>query len=405
MANVKTTLDIRRPKADGTYNIIYRITHYKKVYTINSGVAILEHYWDCEHSVITKQHPNAKILNLKLLKNYYKIEKVILTLDDDFTIEKLRNIIKGNASNTSKSFKSFAQELIDQMLATNKTGNAIVYRTAMNRFLDFCDKDIMFTDIDYKLLDKFRHHLQLRGLKQNSISNYFRTIRAIYNKAIKHKIVDRSHYPFYDISIKSQRTANRSISRRDIKNLINLPFEPKTQSYKALNYFMLSFYLRGMSFTDMAYLRRSNIIKNRLHYTRRKTHKQYDVKLFSQAKSIINHLHQADQNYLLPVLPNDIIEDSLDAKRIIKQWIKTTNKYLNRLSLELHSEVTLTTYSSRYSFANIAKQLGYSNELIAEALGHSYGNRTTSIYLDAFDTNKIDAMHQHIIKVCISKKS
>jgi len=41
MANIKTLLDLRRAKSDGTFNIIFRITDYNKVYTINSGVAPL----------------------------------------------------------------------------------------------------------------------------------------------------------------------------------------------------------------------------------------------------------------------------------------------------------------------------------------------------------------------------
>ena len=399
MANVKTTLDTRRAKSDGTFNIIYRITHQKKVYTINSGTSILEQYWDYEHSEITKQHPNSKLINLRLLKGYFKIEKAILILDDDFTIEKLRNIIKGEAPNQSKSFKKFAQELIDQMFTTNNTGNAIVYRTATNRFLDFCGKDVPFDKIDYKLLDKFRHHLLLSGLKQNSISNYLRTIRAIYNKAIKHRIVDRNKYPFYDITIKSQRTVNRAISKADIKRLNSLLLEDNSPSWRALNYFMLSFYLRGISFTDMAYLKQSNIISGRIHYERRKTHKNYSVRLFTPTEEIVNNLHHQDQKYLLPVLPNNIIEDSLEAKRVIKQWIKTTNKHLKCLSLEINSKIPITTYCSRHSFASIAKHLGYSNELIAEALGHEYGNRITNIYLDDFNTETLDSMHSNVISL------
>ena len=88
----------------------------KKVFTINSGTSIVEQYWDYERFEITKQHPNSKLLNLKLLKDYFKIEKAILTLDEDFTIEKLRKILKGEAPNSSESFKSFAQELIKQMI-------------------------------------------------------------------------------------------------------------------------------------------------------------------------------------------------------------------------------------------------------------------------------------------------
>jgi site-specific recombinase XerD len=397
MANVKITLDTRRVKSDGTYNIIYRITHYNKVYTINSGTSIVEQYWDYEHSEIVKQHPNSKLINLKLLKGYFKIEKAILTMDDEFSIEQLRNIVKGNASNGSKSFKSFAQELIKQMIDEGRTGNALTYETGVNRLMAFCGDEITFDKIDYKLLTEFIHHLKVGGLKINSISNYLRSIRAIYNKEIKYKLVDRASYPFFDISIKSERTAKRAISRENIKSLLAIRLHKESVTKRSLDYFILSFYLRGISFTDLAYLKPTNIIDGRLYYKRRKTSKNYNIKLFAPAESIINNLHQIDQDYLLPVLPNDIVEDSLEAKKIIKQWIKITNKYLKRLSQELQCETSITTYSSRHSFATIAKHLGYSNEMIAEALGHEYGNKITNIYLDAFDTDKVDEMHKNVI--------
>ena len=100
---------------------------------------------------------------------------------------------------------------------------------------------------------------------------------------------------------------------------------------------------------------------------------------------------------MLPIIPIDVPENSLRAKRTIQQCIKTTNKYLKRLSAEVGLGCPVTTYSSRHSFATIAKRMGYSNELIAEALGHEYGNKITNIYLDKFDTDVLDAMHQQVI--------
>ena len=58
MASVKTTLDTRRIKSDGTYNIIYRITYQRKVYTINSGTSILKEYWDNQKAEVNSKHPN-----------------------------------------------------------------------------------------------------------------------------------------------------------------------------------------------------------------------------------------------------------------------------------------------------------------------------------------------------------
>jgi len=59
----------------------------------------------------------------------------------------------------------------------------------------------------------------------------------------------------------------------------------------------------------------------------------------------------------------------------------------------------LTTYVARHSWATIAKKLGYSNDLLAESLGHSNGNRTTAIYLDSFDQEVIDPMNEEVCKI------
>jgi integrase/recombinase XerD len=398
MANIKTLLDLRRAKSDGTFNIIFRITDYNKVYTINSGVSLQQHYWDERKGQVDKTHPNAKLLNIKLSKHFFKIEQAVLSLDDEFSIDKLKAMLSGKPqAEAPETFQVFSNRIIQQMIEANRVGNALVYQTAVNRLIAYCGKDVSFIEVNYKLLDQFSHYLTTSGLKINSVSNYFRSIRAIYNKAIKMKVVDRSLYPFHDISIKSEKTAKRAILKDDIAKLLEIHVEKNSTCWRALNYFMLSFYLRGISFTDLAYLKHSNIIDGRIEYKRRKTHQNYSVKLFPGAESIINQMHAPGSDYLLPIIPFGVTEDSVRAKRIIQQCIKTTNKYLKRFSAEVGLGSSVTTYSSRHSFATIAKRMGYSNELIAEALGHEYGNKITNIYLDSFEEEVLDAMHKQVI--------
>ena len=398
MANIKMLLDLRRAKSDGTFNIIFRITNNRKVFTINSGVSLKQNYWDEKNGQVVKTHPNSKLLNIKLSKHYFKIELAVLSLDDEFSIEKLKAMLSGKPQiEAPETFQVFADKIIQQMMEANRVGNALVYLTAVNRLIAFCGKDVTFEKLNYTLLDQFSHYLITSGLKINSVSNYFRSIRAIYNKAIKLKVVERSFYPFHDIIIKSEKTAKRAILKDDITKLLEIHVEQNSTCWRSLNYFMLSFFLRGISFTDLAYLKRSNINDVRIEYKRRKTHKNYSVKLFPEAETIINQMQVPGSDYLLPIIPNYVPEDSLKAKKIIQQWIKTTNKYLKRLSEEAGLSNPVTTYSSRHSFATIAKRMGYSNELIAEALGHEYGNKITNIYLDTFDTDVLDAMHQQVI--------
>jgi integrase/recombinase XerD len=148
MANIKTLLDLRRAKTDGTFNIIFRITDHKKVYTINSGVALEEHFWDEIKGHVGKIHPNAKLLNIKLSKHYFKIEQAVLSLDDEFSIEKLKAILSGKPiDETPETFQVFSNRIIQQMIEANRLGNAMVYQTAVNRLISYCGKDIAFPEI------------------------------------------------------------------------------------------------------------------------------------------------------------------------------------------------------------------------------------------------------------------
>jgi integrase/recombinase XerD len=399
MVQINLVLDTRRSKSDGTYPIIFRIIQLRTVYTISSGISISKIHWDDKKRQVSQDYANASRINLQLTKKYVAIQSAILQLEDDFTIEGLKELLDEKYKPISQTtFKDFSDELIAQMYSVKRTGNAIVYQTAVNRFLLFCNKpNIKFNEVNYSLLDRFSHDLKLQGLKQNSISNYFRSLRAIYNKAIKAKIIDRSLYPFFDIKIKTEKTVKRAILVADIAKLSQVVKDNQTPSFKAFKYFLLSFYLIGISFTDMAYLSRKNIIDGRVVYRRRKTHKEYSIKLFPQALAILDLFYLEDSKYLIPILPNDVVEDSLVAKKLIHQWIKTTNKYIKRLGQEVGIASPLTTYVARHTFATTAKRLGYSNELIAEALGHEYGNKITNIYLDSFDQEVVDDMHKRVI--------
>jgi integrase/recombinase XerD len=148
------------------------------------------------------------------------------------------------------------------MMDVNRTGNAIVYQTAVNRLLNYSgNENLKFVEIDYLLLDAFRHKLILDGAKTNTVGNYFRSIRAIYNIAIKSKVVDRSLYPFYDVKIKQQKTTKRAIDIQGINEILGLDIKFKSPMWHARNYFMLSFLLIGASFTDLAYLKPETLLK------------------------------------------------------------------------------------------------------------------------------------------------
>lgn len=407
MVYYKLVLNDKRVKEDGIYPIEVRITYLRKNTTIATGIRIKKEYWDSNTQLVRKT-PNFQKLNQSISEIFLKIQKVIHDLNDgdEFSFEALKERLNGKAKpskiNTNTTFNEYSTHIINELFAINKVGNALVYQTASNRLIGFAKgRKLKFKEIDYTFLEGFQRQLISEGVKQNSISNYLRTIRAIYNRAIKAKIIDRSHYPFTEVPIKSERTAKRAILATDLARIFKLDLNEDTREWHARNYFFLSFSLIGISFTDLAYLKASNIIKGRIVYRRRKTRKEYNIKITSLAKQIIDYYNGRNDKYLLPILTASIIEDSLPANQKIHQWIKTTNKWMKELAKACDLSETLTTYVARHSWATTAKRLGYSNELIAEAMGHEYGNKITNIYLDNFEQNVIDDLNDKVIKAIL----
>ena len=157
MATIKVLLDLRRAKSDGSFNIIFRITNLKKVYTINPGISLQKYFWN----------------------------------------ETIKAMLSGKPQvETPDTFQVFADKIIQQMREANRVGNVIVYQTAVNRLISYCGRDVTFLEIHFRLLDQFSHHLITSGFKQNSVSNYFRSIRAIYNEDLSIKIFILGSLPF-----------------------------------------------------------------------------------------------------------------------------------------------------------------------------------------------------------------
>lgn len=396
MVQLKVVLNTRQKKADGTYSIFYTVTESRKVYYLYSGYSVKQEHWNTITRTVKKANPNAQVINASLTKRFFEMQKTIVHLEDEglFTINRLKESFQPKT--VGNTVKLFSDMLIQQMFTENKTGNAIIYKTAINSLFRFYKAtDLKFIDIDCRFLEKYNAFLIGEKISVNGRSNYLRTLRAIYNKAIRGKAIEKSYYPFGDFTIKHEKTIKRAVSDEVIR-LIKFS-EPRHASIQnARNMFLLSFYLIGISFTDLAYLKRVDVHGTRVVYRRKKTGRLYNILINDEAMKILEIYCDSTREYLMPVLKNDIVEGSLYAKNLIHQWIKTTNKYLNKLAIELGIDDKLTTYVARHSWATSAKRLGYSNEIIAEAMGHEYGNSTTNIYLDSFDNEAIDEMNKMV---------
>jgi site-specific recombinase XerD len=388
MASAKILLFSHKKLNDGTYPIVLQVIKDRKRKLISLGHSSTTAQWDEENHKPNKKHPNYKDLNLLLQKKIYEANKVIIELDekgDPYTVEDIVYKLKPKTSSTTV-FK-YTESQIKKLKKTGKIGNSKVYEATLSAFKKFRKEvDLTFNQLTYRVVKDFEESLLEKKRKVNSISVYLRTLRAIYNQAIKDKIALESMYPFKEVRIKNEVTSKRAISKEDIVKIRNLDLEPGSELDKARDYFLFSFNMRGMSFVDMAFLKNHDINDGRIQYARKKTGQKFSIKLTEEAeKIIIKYTYSTDPNSFTFQIIDRKGQEYLDYKNALR----LTNKKLKTLGEMAGCSIPISTYVSRHSWATIAKKAGISTAIISEGLGHD-SEKTTQIYLDSFGNEVLD---------------
>jgi len=403
MATVRIKLDTRRERPDKTYPVVIRIYSGDKYRDVGLGFTVLKSQFNegNTNAKIKASHPEAKSMNLAISQKLHEVKEGALKLqmkEEIVTADRIKDaVVKPVAK---YSFLQYGWRVVEQLKQLNKHGNADIYRDALNGLVIHSKKQsIEFKELTYEFLQQVENNMIKAGLMVNSISVYFRTIRAIYNKAIKEKVVDKALYPFDDYKIKTEQTIKRSITRQEVAQIANMNLDPTTPEHHARNYFMLSFNMIGISFADMATIRPEDITSGRLIFKRKKTHRIYNIKLTDKAIELLALYQQEGRTYILPVIPEHAVDNPREERKYIQYANKTCNKYLDRIGKELKIQQKITSYFSRHSWASVCKKMGYSKDLISEALGHTSGNRVTEIYLSSYDQDVIDAMNEAVCKL------
>jgi len=411
MAVVKLYFDKRRAKKDGSFPLKLKLFHLEHAVYISLGRFFKANQWNEKDNKVRASFPNSGMVNASIRKALSNATTLIAENEDeilDLNIEELKELItKKLYGDNPKSmmgstfFFKYAEEQIDRLRIANRIGTADSYKQTLTSFQKFLNhKDIPLSKINLKFILDYEAECKGNGMKVNSIGVYLRTLRAIVNRAINDGILNRNNYPFNSYSIKSEKTAKRAISKEDIQKIINLEVESCTRLWNSLNYFVFMFYLRGMNFIDLAYLKFENLKEGRVEYRRIKTGKLYSIKLTEKAQLIIDHYINGrkylESDYVFPILPTDLRNDLEKERTKFKDKRKYFNKDLKKIAKLCGIEANLTTYVTRHTWASLAKFAGVAPAIIGESLGHS-DLKTTQTYLANFENEELDNANDLIV--------
>jgi len=402
MATIKIVLDQRRAKNDETFPVVIRVRHLKKYFDVKTNYHINYKKFDSKKEQVIGDVDSTNFLH-DLKDKYSKRIREFLKDNNNttFDITFLKRYVLQKPSELI-TVDEFWEEVIQQLLDSNRTGTARSYKTTLSVLSKIIDFKCKFSQISYKDLIIIETTLLKRGVSLNGIAVYMRTFRAVCNRAILYNVETFEWYPFRKYKIKKEKTTPRTISIEDMKNYFAIDIPCDDKLYVAWCTGKLIFLLRGINLTDILLLKKNNIHNDRIIYKRSKTGKMYSIKILPQVTELIQQFSD-NSDYLFGSLRNNKIQRTLDLY-YFQEYIKKLNIKLKKIGRLLNIEEPITTYVFRYSYANIAKQLGYSKDLIAEALGHEYGNSVTGIYLEMFDNDIVDNMNQQVVQTVIKKR-
>ena len=388
-------------KAGKEGSLYYQVIYNRVVRQVATQYKIFPNEWNPEiEDIIVK--PTATRCNyLESIKQtirndinrFYRIGQELAHTNLSYTVYTIVDEYR-KQSNGSTLF-SYMEQMIARYWRLGQHRTSETYSTTLNSFKRFrADIDVHLEDVDSELMEAYENHLKQNNLSPNTISFYMKHLRAVYKRAVDDELL-RNKNPFKRVSTSIEKTAKRAISLKVLKRLKAMDLSDNSSKRFARDIFLFSFYTRGMSFVDIAYLQKKNLKGDVLSYRRRKTNQPLKIGWEPDMQEILKR-YEADTSS--PYLFSIIKEPSNNPRKQYQNALFLINRHLKDIGKGLGLHQPLTMYCARHSWASIARDEGIPLSVISEGMGHD-SEKTTQIYLASLKTEVIDKANRKILKL------
>ena len=376
-------------------SLYFQIIHNRVVRQLNTDYKVFVNEWDAQTESIAVCGIRSNLLlgiQERLSWDVIRLEKVIHLLETGsrrFTADDV--IILFHKQTKDSSLLNFMQGVIAQLKQLGKVRTSETYKATLKSFMSFRDEqDVPLDGITSEMMLMYEAYLKTREVRMNTISFYMRNLRAVYNRAVEKGLTTQNN-PFRHVYTGVDKTVKRAIPIKAIKALKELDLSMNPTLDFARDMFLFSFYTRGMSFIDMAYLKKADIKNGILTYRRRKTGQELSIKWEKCMAEIVAKYPENKTDFLLP-----IIKESGNERKQYDNALHLVNYRLKELSTMLKLQRPLTMYVARHSWASAAKAKNVPLSVISEGMGHD-SEATTQIYLASLEKSVVDKANKMIL--------
>lgn len=389
------------PDKEGT--LYFQIIHERVAKQIKTSYHILESEWDKEHNDIinTSQIPGSRQKILTSIRNKIRWEKnrisnTIIKMENSglqFTTEDIVRNYYESTSNRVSVFE-YINKQINRHYASGKERTSETYRQVLHSFMRFRkNEDLDFDMIDDNLIEQYEGFMRMSNLCRNTTSFYMRTLRSIYNRAVKDGLTEQVE-PFRRVYTGVDKTAKRALNIEEIRRIKELDLNGLPTLDFARDVFMFSFYMRGMAFIDIAYLKKKNLANGYIVYNRKKTGQQLVVKWENNMSNILNKYLDDSSEFLMPIIKR---QDGTERKQYLNKML-IINRNLKKIAQLARINIPLSLYVARHSWASIAQAKNVPISAISLGMGHD-NEETTRIYLSSIQSNIVDKANSKILNL------
>ncbi len=398
MASIKVKF---RPStvADHEGTIYYQIIHERKVRQLLSDYKVFPSEWDESRSMVTTTHKSERkafILSIRerIRWDVERLNKIDKKLDANGLSYTADDVIdEFNRYANEYSVFNFMEVVIIKLKQKGKARTSETYTATLNSFKKFReDEDLMLDCLSSEIMESYEAWLQRRGVTPNTVSFYTRILRAVYNRAVEQDIIENRN-PFKHVYTGVDKTIKRALPLATLKKIKALDLSLNPSLDFARDMFLMSFYLRGMSFIDMAFLKKTDLKNGYVTYRRRKTGQQLVIEWTKEMQIILDKYPENATDYLLPIIKNP----GTNERCTYRNMGYNINHNLKKIAKMAGVQIPLTLYVARHSWASAAKAKGIPLSVISEGMGHD-SEATTQIYLASLDTSVVDRANSLILK-------
>ena len=375
--------------------LVFQIIHKRSVRRVNTVHHVMPSEWDAKsESVIMPSSQSPRYSKLCAIQSDIEWEmKRFALLEKSHEGKSIDELVAAFQSEgeDGKGLFDFMRSQSERLKKLSRERCSETMMQTLRSFMQFRGGiDIGLPKITRDVVEQYEAWMKGRGLKRNTTSFYLRTLRNAYNIAVDEGLTDDKQ-PFRKVYTGVDKTVKRAIGIDEIRAIKRLDLRGHPALNIARDIVMFSFYMRGMSFVDMAYLSKKNLQGSRIVYCRKKTGQQLSIEVSPEAQEVIDK-YSSDSQYLLPIIKTE----NGDVRRQCKNAITMVNRNLKKIGAMVGLTDSLTTYVMRHSWATIARNKGIGLSVISEALCHD-NEATTQIYLDSISTSKVDEANRSIL--------